>query len=255
MDNLTDIQKTVLDTLLPPLKKTVPEKELKRVCKVYKELIENNDDDFLYEAFCKSIESNLFLVLKDKSEFYSLDYFQQEYNDLITDFIDINEEDFIEQYLVSQNQIIAREYKFKVDFNRNESIEVMQFVSDEFYSEFDYSARAKIKFLEGKLNNEHNPLPLLFTSGKVYNEFISYTYPGKYILDYYLDFSYLKKRLEAERLIYKTKDNDFMEIIHDDMELISDRDYQKYKIKNKLSSLNKSTSANRENNFNNTFLS
>jgi hypothetical protein len=253
MDNLTDLQKTVLDTLLPPLKKTVPEKELKRVCKVYQELIENNDDDFLYEAFCKSIESNLFLVLKDKSEFYSLDYFQQEYNDLITDFIDINEEDFIEQYLVSQNQIIAREYKFKVDFNRNESIEVMQFVSDEFYREFDYSARAKIKFLEGKLNNEHNPLPLLFTSGKVYNDFVFYT--SNYIIDYYLDFSYLKKRLEAEGLIHRTKDNDFMEIIHDDMELISDRDYVDYITKNKLSSLNKSTSASRENNFNNTFLS
>ncbi|MDA7570419.1 hypothetical protein N8699_03445 [Flavobacteriaceae bacterium] len=253
MDNLTDLQKTVLDTLLPPLKKTIPEKELKRVCKIYKELIENEDDEYLYEAFCKTIESNLFFVLKEKPEFYSLDYFQQEYKDLITDFIDINEEDFIEQYLVSQNQIIAREYKFKVDFNRNESLEVMQFVSDEFYKEFDYSARAKIKFLEGKFNNEHNPLPLLFTSGKVYNEFISYI--SSHIIDYYLDYSYLKKRLEAEGLIHRTKDNDFMEIIHDDMELISDRDYVDYITKNKLSSLNKSTSANRENNFNNTFLS
>ena len=251
MDNLTDFQKKVLNKLLPLLKKTVPEKELKRICKVYKELIENNNDDFLYETFCKSIESNLFLVLKDKSEFYSLDYFQQEYNDLITDFIDINEEDFVEQYLDSQNQIITREYKFQVDFNRNESIEVMQFVSEEFYKEFDYSARAKIKFLEGKLN----PYPLLFTSGKVYNEFISYTYPGKYILDYYLDFSYLKKRLEAEGLIHRTKDNDFMKIIHDDMGLINETNYQDYLIKNKLSSLKKSTSASRENNFKNTFLS
>ena len=249
MDNLTDLQKTVLDTLLPPLKKTVPEKELKRVCKVYKELIENNDDDFLYEAFCKSIESNLFLVLKDKSEFYSLDYFQQEYNDLITDFIDINEEDFVEQYLDSQNQIITREYKFQVDFNRNESIEVMQFVSEEFYKEFDYSARAKIKFLEGKLN----PYPLLFTSGKVYNEFISYE--SSHIIDYYLDYSYLKKRLEATGLIHRTKDNDFMKIIHDDMGLINETNYQDYLIKNKLSSLKKSTSASRENNFKNTFLS
>ena len=253
MDNLTDLQKTILDKLLPPLKKTQPEKELKRICKVYKELIENELDEYLYETFCKTIESNLYLVLKEKPEFYTLDYFQQEYNDLITDFIDINEEDFIEQYLVSQNQIIAREYKFKVDFNRNESIEVMQFVSDEFYREFDYSARAKIKFLEGKFNNEHNPLPLLFTSGKVYNEFISYT--SSHIIDYYLDYSYLKKRLEAEGLIHRTKDNDFMEIIHDDMGLINDSDYQNYKIKNKLSSLNKSFSANRDNNFNNTFLS
>ena len=253
MDNLTDLQKTVLDTLLPPLKKTVPEKELKRVCKVYKELIENNDDDFLYEAFCKSIESNLFLVLKDKSEFYSLDYFQQEYNDLITDFIDINEEDFIEQYLVSQNQILSREYRFTVNLNRNESLEVMQFVSDEFYIEFDYSARAKIKFLNEKLNDEHNPLPELFLNGKVYKNFIFYT--SNHIIDYYLDFSYLKKRLESERLIHKIKDNDFMEIIHDDMELISDRDYDDYISKNKLSSLNKSSTANRENNFNNIFQS
>ena len=253
MDNLTDFQKTVLDKLLPPLKNTQPEKELKRICKIHKELIENKEDEFLYETFCKTIESNLFLVLKEKPEFYSLDSFQQEYNDLITDFIDINEEDFVEQYLVSQNQIIAREYKFKVDFNRNESLEVMQFVSDEFYIEFDYSARAKIKFLNEKLNDEHNPHPELFLNGKVYKNFISYT--SNHIIDYYLDFSYLKKRLEAEGLIHRTKDNDFMKIIHDDLGLINDRDFEDYKIKNKLSSLNKSFSANRDNNFNNTFLS
>ena len=253
MDNLTDLQKTILDTLLPPLKKTPPEKELKRICKVYKELIENEEDEYLYETFCKTIESNLYLVLKDKPEFYTLDYFQQEYNDLITDFIDINEEDFIEQYLVSQNQIIAREYKFKVDFNRNESLEVMQFVSDEFYIEFDFSARAKIKFLNEKLNDEYNPFESLFINGNVYKNFIFYT--SNHIIDYYIDFSYLKKRLEFEGLIYRIKDNDFMKIIHDDMGLINDSDYEKYKIKNKLSSLNKSFSVNRDNNFNNIFLS
>lgn len=249
MDNLTDFQKTVLDKLIPPLKKTQPEKELKRICKIYKVLIEKEDDEYLYGAFCKTIESNLFLVLKEKPEFYSLDYFQQEYDDLITDFIDVNEEDFVDQYIDSQNQILSREYRFTVTFNKNESLEVMQFVSDDFYREFDYSAQAKIKFLKAQLN----PYPLLFTSGKVYNDFISYT--SKHIIDYYIDFSYLKKRLEAEHLIHKTKDNDFMKIIYDDMELINETDYRDYKIKNKLSSLYKSTSANRENNFNNTFLS
>jgi len=251
MDNLTDLQKTVLDKLLPPLKKTPPEKELKRICSVYKELIENKEDEYLYETFCKTIESNLFLVLKEKPEFYTLDYFQQEYNDLITDYADIDEDDYIGQYIGSQNQIIAREYKFHVGFNRNESLEVMQFVSDEFYKEFDYGARAKIKFLEGKLN----PYPLLFTSGKVYNDFIFYTYPGRYILDYYLDYSYLKKRLESEGLIYRIKDNDFMIIIHSNLKLIKDKQYDDYLKKYKLSSLKKSYSANRENNFNNTFLS
>ena len=253
MDNLTDLQKTVLDTLLPPLKKTVPEKELKRVCRVYKELIENNDDDFLYEAFCKSIESNLFLVLKAKPEFYSLDYFQKEYKDLITDYVDIDEDDYIDQYINSQNQILSREYRFSVDLNRNESLEVMQFVSDEFYIEFDYSARAKIKFLNEKLNDEHNPLPKLFLNGKVYKNFIFYT--SNHIIDYYIDFSYLKKRLEFEGLIYRIKDNDFMIIIHSNLKLIKDKQYDDYLKKYKLSSLKKSYSANRENNFNNTFLS
>lgn len=253
MDNLTDLQKTVLDKLLPPIKKTQPGKELKRVCKIYKELIENEDDEYLYEAFCKTVESNLFLVLKEKPEFYSLDYFQKEYKDLITDYADIDEDDYIGQYIGYQNQILSREYRFTVNLNRNESLEVMQFVSDEFYIEFDYSARAKIKFLNEKLNDEHNPLPELFLNGKVYKNFIFYT--SNHIIDYYLDFSYLKKRLESERLIHKIKDNDFMEIIHDDMELISDRDYDDYISKNKLSSLNKSSTANRENNFNNIFQS
>jgi len=146
MDNLTDLQKTVLDTLLPPLKKTIPEKELKRVCKIYKELIENEDDEYLYEAFCKTIESNLFFVLKEKPEFYSLDYFQKEYKDLITDYVDIDEDDYIDQYINSQNQILSREYRFSVDLNRNESLEVMQFVSDEFFIEFDLVLERKLNF-------------------------------------------------------------------------------------------------------------
>ena len=244
-----EFQKTVLYKLLPPLKKTQPEEELKRICKVYKEFIENKEDEFLYETFCKTIEFNLFLVLKEKPEFYSLVYFQQEYNDLITDFIDINEEDYINQYIDSQNQILSREYKFKVDFNIKESIEVMQFVSDEFYREFDYSARAKIKFLKEK----QNPYPLLFINGKVYNDFILYT--SNHIIDYYRDFSYLKKRLESEGLIHRIKDNDFMKIIHGSLKLIKDKEYDDYLKKYKLLSHNKSYSANRENNFNNTFLS
>ena len=60
-------------------------------------------------------------------------------------------------------------------------------------------------------------------------------------------FSYLKKRLEAERLIHKTKDNDFMKIIYDDMELINETDYRDYKIKNKR--LDKAEITNKEKNF------
>ena len=253
MENLSHKQKIVLDKLLPPLRKTLPEKELKRLCKVFRELIENSDDDYLFENFCITIESNLFRVLKNRPEFYSLDFFQRDYADLLKDYIDIDENNFIEQYIDSQNQIISKTYKFLVSFNINDSLEVMKFVSDEFYKEFEHSARAKIKFLEGKLNNVINPFPLLFTSAKVYTNFMTYT--SKHIIDFYTDYSYLKKRLLVKKLIYPIKDNDFMKIIHDDMGLLKPNEYQKYLIKNKLTALTKCTSASRENNFNNIFLS
>ena len=115
-----------------------------------------------------------------------------------------------------------------------------------------------IRVFEEKLKSDspevvsENPYPLLFVSRKVYDDFITYT--SMHIIDYYLDYSYLKKRLENENLIHRTMDNDFMKIIYDEMELISERDYKDYQIKSKLYSLNKSSSVARENNFNNVFL-
>lgn len=96
-----------------------------------------------------------------------------------------------------------------------------------------------------------NPYPLLFVSPKIYKRFLEYT--SKYILDVYLDYSYLKKRMEYEKLIHRTKDNEFMRIAYEDMGLIAEAIYQDYLIKNKLSSLDKSSTAARENNFNNLF--
>jgi len=78
-------------------------------------------------------------------------------------------------------------------------------------------------------------------------------YASNNIIDYYLDYSYLKKRLEHEEIIHSIKDNEFMRILYEEMGLISKKDYEEYSIKNKLSSLNKSSSTNRENNFNNIF--
>ena len=109
----------------------------------------------------------------------------------------------------------------------------------------------KLKELNAEVISD-NPYPLLFVSKKVYDDFITYT--SMHIIDYYLDYSYLKKRLDKENLIHGTMDNDFMKIIYDDMELISERVYKDYQITNKLYSLNKSSSVARENNFNNVFL-
>ena len=109
----------------------------------------------------------------------------------------------------------------------------------------------KLKELNAEVISD-NPYPLLFVSRKVYDDFISYT--SSHIIDYYLDYSYLKKRLDNENLIHRTMDNDFMKIIYSKMELISERDYKDYQITSKLYSLNKSSSVARENNFNNVFL-
>ena len=115
-----------------------------------------------------------------------------------------------------------------------------------------FEDKLEINGFKSKSEKSNNPYPLLFVSGEVYNKFIEYNNTN-HIIDFYIDYSYLKKRLEYEKLIHRTKDNEFMEIIYK-MKFISEKDYNKYTIKNKLSSLNKSSSANRENNFNNIFL-
>jgi hypothetical protein len=92
-----------------------------------------------------------------------------------------------------------------------------------------------------------NPFPLLFLNLDVYNCFLEYQ---NHIIDFYIDYSYLKKRLEFEKLIHYQKDNDFMKIVFEDIKLISEKNYNEYYVNGKLKSLAKSFSVQRENNFN-----
>ena len=95
-----------------------------------------------------------------------------------------------------------------------------------------------------------NPYPLLFTTLEAYCCFLEYT--KKHIIEFYGDYSYLKKRLEKQKLIHYHKDNDFINIVFNDMQLIKKSDYDNYLIKyeSKLKSLSKSHNVQRENNFN-----
>ena len=95
-----------------------------------------------------------------------------------------------------------------------------------------------------------NPYPFIFVNADTYNCFKDYT--EKHILDFHLDYSYLKKRLEKEKLIHNQKDNDFAKFLFEN-KFISESKYGKYIIENKFYSLKKSTSNQRENNFNNVF--
>jgi len=118
------------------------------------------------------------------------------------------------------------------------------------FSIYQAETQGKLKVLN-TLDTD-NPYPLLFISGEIYSKFIEYT--SNHIIDYYLDYSYLKKRLENDQLIYRVKDNEFMRIVYEDKK-ITERDYKDYSDKHKLVSLKKSSNANRENNFNNIFCS
>lgn len=97
---------------------------------------------------------------------------------------------------------------------------------------------------------EVNPFPLLFTNHNVYTCFLDYQ---KHIIDFYGDYSYLKKRLEDEELTHYQKDNDFMKIVFEHMNLISKKNYEDYLITGKLDSLKRTSTPQRENNFNNIF--
>lgn len=98
-----------------------------------------------------------------------------------------------------------------------------------------------------------NPFPLLFINFEVYKCFLEYT--KKYIMNFYSDYSYLKKRLDHEKLIYYHKDTDFLNIIFDEMQLIKQFQYDSYftKYDSKFKSLKSSYHEQRENNFNNVF--
>ena len=264
MNNLTNSQESILNKLLPKLGKTELYEELLRLSLLFRQIKDIKKDNFLFEKFKAIINNQLYFHLKSKEEFYDLDRFKDIYKRLVEEFIEDNidagENDFIEKYINSQQEIINKTIKYSIEISSYKPLELIQFLKKDFFDEFIRSSKKKIEFLENRLYvlnafktevNEVNPYPLIFVSADIYLKFIEYTH--KHIIDYYLDYSYLKKRLENLNLIHSIKDNEFMRILYEEMELISKKDYEEYSIKNKLSSLNKSSSTNRENNFNNIF--
>ena len=161
--------------------------------------------------------------------------------------------------ILSEYFVFFKNEKDDVMYARDLSIENNVSHTQKEHNRYSHRIHSRlIEAFEGKLNrlsdfqtNENkNPYPLIFISSDIYSKFIKYT--SKHIIDYYLDYSYLKKRLEHENLIHSLKDNEFMRVLFEE-KLIKSKDYEKYCIINKLSSLKKSSSTNRENNFNNIF--
>lgn len=144
-------------------------------------------------------------------------------------------------------------YKLYKDLTRESNLNLSKKEHLQYASSIYYHLKNSFinKLREEGIDVSENPYPEIFKSGTVYNKFLAYT--KKHIIDPYLDYSYLKKRLEHDGFIHRTKDNDFMIMVYKENNLISKKRYEDYLIKGKLLSLNKSTSTQRENNFNNLF--
>ena len=169
--------------------------------------------------------------------------------------------------LVSNNsQLLEMFYKsnefneFEIRYHKNLSLEdypiykkLHSKLYPEYYTHFtendDFAANYSGAIgLSNPIDTENkNIFPSLFLNSDVYNCFLEYQ---KHIIDFYIDYSYLKKRLEFEKLIHYHRDNDFMKMVFEDIKLISEKNYNEYYINGKLKSLSKSFSVQRENNFN-----
>jgi len=182
--------------------------------------------------------------------------------------VDIKKELILEtdERILQLSKTISELISVNIDYPYPENYlpdRMFEYWAERVSSQFTYN---ELKYLK-KLINESlepleaketeaikiNPYPLLFISIEVYNCFLEYT--KKHILDFYSDYSYLKKRLDHEKLIHYHKDTDFLNLIFNKMQLIKKYEYESYFIKydSKFKSLKSSCSEQRENNFNNVF--
>ncbi len=259
MGEISNRNMRLLDKLVGQSIKSEPHQELNRIMKLYFDELIHINDRFLFSNFRKILENKIYFVIKQDFRFYDLEKYINKYPELLDDYLeditDSIEDDFIEFCISEQNSILDNTIKFLLEIENYDSINVLKFVSENFLDEYKSTSKRKIDFLQTKLKecnltskSELNPYSFLFVSRQVYDNFIKYT--SSYIIDFYIDYSYLKKRLEVESLIHKTTDKEFMRLIYEELKLISENRYRFFVVENKLRSLKKSYSTQRENNFN-----
>lgn len=258
MENLTYHQQRIIDKLLGEFGKTDPLEEFKRILQIYFEILIKEDDKLIMSTFYRIIENKLYFVVQKDFRFYSLEYYKEKYFEQLQDFLEVIpdsiETDFIEKCINDQKSILDNTIKLNYQLKDFSPIDVLTFVNEDFFDEYKSTSKRKIEFLQNKLHSisistkDLNPYPNLFVSKEVYNGFMKYV--SNYIVEPYIDYSYLKKRLENEGLIHRITDKNFMLFIYEELNLISEYIYMNFSEENKFRSLRKSYSTHRENNFN-----
>jgi hypothetical protein len=113
-----------------------------------------------------------------------------------------------------------------------------------------YQTESQGKLITNHTLREHNPYPHIFINGLAYNCFNEYM--NLHITKFFMDISYLKRKMESLNVIHNTTDKNFMKFLYEE-NMISQENYNKFMIKGKLNSFDKSIIDSRENNFNNIF--
>ena len=113
-----------------------------------------------------------------------------------------------------------------------------------------YQTQSQGKLITNHNLREDNPHPHIFVNGHAYNCFKEYM--NLHITKFFMDISYLKRKMESQNVIHYTTDKKFMKFLFEE-NMISKENYDEFLIKGKLNSFDKSNIESRENNFNNIF--
>ena len=228
MKDLNYYQQKVLNQLYPPLEN--PSKDFKhelvRVYMFYLVIFKDYEDEELHGYFLKYIENLFRRIANQYYGFFEFKDFSKEYDfylsDFKLDFPSSSELDFITKQLDFQSELYNRKLKYLIPYSNNKEFDVMKFLSNEFFEEREYDTIKKITFLQNRievikgLRKPDNPFDKVFIDGETYQCFLKYS--KKHIVEPYIDWSYLKKRLEDEKLIHRITDIDFINFIFNDLE-------------------------------------
>jgi hypothetical protein len=239
MGNLDHYRERILDKLYPQLGKiTIPYDELVRISELYYVIFKNEKDEYLLNHFSISIESNLSFVINQDYKYQELTEYKKDYLLRVKDYIEDhdhistwneiegNEElikeltiDYLEECISEQDLIIDKTVKHMIPIPDRASLNVMQFVSDEFLDEYKRSSKRKINFLNAELNQLKGfPKPIEAVERKEYKNpypeyFNSYGYElyEKFTLDFkkedvvLSEMSFLVDRLRKDGLMNEDK--------------------------------------------------
>jgi hypothetical protein len=154
MENLTQHQERILNELYGPLVKTDPLEEFKRILKFYLDVLIKEDDKLIMSKFYSIIENRIYFEIQKDFRFYNLDFYKEKYIEKLQDFLEevtnSLESDFIEKCILEQNSILDNTIKFFFELDNYPSINVLQFVSENFFDEYKSTSKRKIEFLQYK---------------------------------------------------------------------------------------------------------